>query len=65
VFCYYELPEVKDQLGYRPDAYITAGSQRRLAAYGPQIRAGEAALLAPDAGGPDAGAGPDTGRDRP
>jgi hypothetical protein len=65
VFCYYELPEVKDQLGYRPDAYIAAVSQRRLASYGPQIRAGEAALLAPDADGPDAGARPDAGRDRP
>ena len=45
VFCYYELPEVKDQLGYRPDAYIAKVSERRLASYGPQIRAGEAALL--------------------
>ena len=65
VFCYYELPEVKDQLGYRPDAYIAAVSQRRLAAYGPQIRAGEAALLAPDAGGLDTAARPDTGEERP
>lgn len=64
VFCYYELPEVKDQIGYRPDAYIAAVSQRRLASYGPQIRAGEAAVLAPDAG-PDAGARPDVRRDRP
>jgi hypothetical protein len=64
VFCYYELPEVKDQIGYRPDAYIAAVSQRRLASYGPQIRAGEAAVLAPGAG-PDAGARPDVGRDRP
>ena len=54
VFCYYELPEVKDQIGYQPDAYIAAVSQRRLASYGPQIRAGEAAVLAPGAG-PDAG----------
>jgi hypothetical protein len=45
VFCYYELPEVKDQLGYRPDAYIATVSERRLASYGPQIRAGEAAVL--------------------
>ena len=65
VFCYYELPEVKDQLGYRPDAYIAAVSQRRLASYGPQIRAGEAAVLASDAGGPDPGARPDAGRGRP
>lgn len=65
VFCYYELPEVKDQIGYRPDAYIAAVSQRRLASYGPQIRAGEAALLAPDPGGPDASARPDSQQDRP
>jgi hypothetical protein len=65
VFCYYELPEVKDQLGYRPDAYIAAVSQRRLASYGPQIRAGQAALLAPDPGGLDAGAPLDVPGDRP
>src|SRR5215469_13888349 len=65
VFCYYELPEVKDQLGYRPDVYIAAVSQRRLASYGPQIRAGEAAVLAPDPGGPDARARPDVPEDRP
>jgi hypothetical protein len=52
VMCYYELPEVKDQLGYRPDAYIAAVSRRRLASYAAQIRAGEAAVLAPD---PDPG----------
>jgi len=50
VMCYYELPEVKDQLGYRPDAYIAAASRRRLESYSAQIRAGEAALLAPDPG---------------
>jgi hypothetical protein len=65
VMCYYELPEVKDQLGYRPEAYIAAVSRRRLASYGPQIRAGEAALLAPDPGGPDARAPLDTRQDRP
>jgi hypothetical protein len=63
VMCYYELPEVKDQLGYRPDPYIAAVSRRRLASYGPQIRAGEAALLAPDPG--SAGAPPDAQRDEP
>jgi hypothetical protein len=65
VYCYYELPEVKDQLGYRPDAYIAAVSKRRLASYGPQIRAGEAAVLAPGPGGPDARARPDAGKDLP
>ena len=63
VYCYYELPAVKDQLGYRPDAYIAAVSQRRLASYGPEIRAGDAAVLAPGAA-PAAGARPDAGRDR-
>src|SRR6266702_429207 len=28
--CHYELPEVKVQLGYRPDAYIAAVSRRRV-----------------------------------
>jgi hypothetical protein len=49
VMCYYELPEVKERLGYRPDAYIAAVSRRRLASYGSQIRAGEAATMAPAA----------------
>jgi len=63
VMCYYELPEVKEQLGYRPDAYIAAVSRRRLESYGAQIRAGEAALLAP---GPDDPApGADTPQARP
>ena len=48
VMCYYELPEVKEQLGYRPGPYIAAVSRRRLASYGAEIRAGEAAVLAPD-----------------
>lgn len=48
IMCYYELPEVKEQLGYRPDAYIAEVSRRRLASYGTQIRAGEAAALAAD-----------------
>jgi choline dehydrogenase-like flavoprotein len=39
VMCYYELPGVKDDLGYAPDAYIAAVSQRRLDSYGMQIRA--------------------------
>jgi hypothetical protein len=41
IMCYYELPEVKEQLGYRPDAYIAEVSRRRLASYGVQIQAGE------------------------
>jgi hypothetical protein len=54
VFCYYEQPEVKEQLGYRPDGYIAEVSQRRLSRYGTQIRAGEAASLGPDRDLPDA-----------
>jgi hypothetical protein len=61
VMCYYELPEVKEQLGYRPDAYIAAVSRRRLESYGAQIRAGEAAVLAPGPGDLD----PATPRDTP
>ena len=52
VLCYYELPEVKEQLGYRPGPYIAAASRRRLESYGAQIRAGEAAVLAPGPGNP-------------
>ncbi|HSZ44749.1 MAG TPA: GMC family oxidoreductase [Streptosporangiaceae bacterium] len=39
IMCYYELPTVKDDLGYAPDAYIAAVSRRRLDSYGTQIRA--------------------------
>lgn len=53
VMCYYELPEVKEEIGYRPDPYIAAVSRRRLASYGAEIRAGEAAVLAPDPPRPD------------
>jgi hypothetical protein len=45
VMCYYELPEVKQRLGYLPDAYIAAVSKRRMASYGAEIRAREAAEL--------------------
>jgi hypothetical protein len=45
VMCYYELPEVKQRLGYLPDSYIAAVSKRRLASYGAEIRAREAAEL--------------------
>jgi len=45
--CYYELPEVQREIGYDPAPYIAAVSRRRLESYGPQIRAGEAAVTAP------------------
>jgi hypothetical protein len=58
VMCYFEVPDVKEQLGYRPDSYIAEVSLRRLSSYGPQIRAGEAAALGPDPDSPDQMASP-------
>jgi hypothetical protein len=49
VMCYYELPEVQREIGYHPSPYMAAVSARRLESYGPQIRAGEAAVTAVDA----------------
>jgi hypothetical protein len=46
VMCYYQLPEVMEEIGYRPDEYIAMVSRRRLASYGAAIRAGERAVLA-------------------
>jgi len=43
--CYYDLPEVQREIGYDPAPYIAAVSRRRLETYGPQIRAGEAAVI--------------------
>ena len=48
VMCYYELPEVKSEIGYLPGPYVAAVSRRRLERYGPEIRAAEAAVLAPE-----------------
>src|SRR5580704_11490329 len=59
IFCYYAQPEVKEQLGYRPDGYIAEVSRRRLSRYGAQIRAGEAASLGPDPDGPENPEDPD------
>jgi hypothetical protein len=50
VMCYYELPTVQREIGYNPAPYIAAVSRRRLESYGAQIRAGEAAVTAPDPG---------------
>jgi hypothetical protein len=41
VMCYYELPEVKAEIGYDPDPYIAFVSARRLERYGDEIRAAE------------------------
>jgi hypothetical protein len=46
VMCYYELPTVQREIGYRPAPYIAAVSRRRLESYGPEIQAGEAAVTA-------------------
>jgi len=46
VMCYYELPPVQREIGYRPGPYIAAVSRRRLESYGPEIAAGEAAVTA-------------------
>ena len=54
--CYYELPEVQREIGYDPAPYIAAVSRRRLESYGPDIRAGEAAVTAaPGQGTPEQG----------
>jgi len=67
VMCYYELPEVKEEIGYRPDPYIALVSRRRLASYGAQIRAGEAAVLAGLPAGQELGPAPgaEAAGDRP
>jgi len=60
--CYYDLPEVQREIGYHPGPYIAAVSRRRLESYGPQIRAGEAAVPAR----PDGDASlPASGADQP
>lgn len=43
VMCYYELPEVRQEIGYDPDPYIAAVSKRRLDRYGSEIAAAEQA----------------------
>ncbi len=44
-FNYYELPQVKERLGYTPARYIAEVSERRLRMHGEDVRRGEAALL--------------------
>ena len=48
--CYYELPAVQAAIGYRPGPYVAAVARRRWATYAEDIRRGEAAVFAPDAG---------------
>ncbi len=39
VMCYYELPEVKEEIGYDPDPYIASVTRRRRERYGKEIAA--------------------------
>jgi hypothetical protein len=59
--CYYELPEVQREIGYDPAPYIAAVSRRRLESYGPDIRAGEAAVTAAPGQGTPGHAAPEQG----
>ena len=45
---YYEMPQVKAQLGYTQDAWIAKVKARRLEVYGADIRQHEQALITPD-----------------
>lgn len=47
-FNYYEIPAVKAELGFHPDAYIARVARRRLDSYLGDIRKGDEAVLAPD-----------------
>jgi hypothetical protein len=69
--CYYDLPEVQREIGYDPAPYIATVSRRRLETYGPQIRAGDAAVTeglrepgVPEPGRPEPGP-PEPGRPEP
>lgn len=45
---YYEMPRVKEQLGYTPDAWVTKVKRRRFEVYGDEIQRHEAKLFAPE-----------------
>lgn len=47
-FAWWELPEVKREMGYAPDRWIAEASARRLASWKDEIALGERAPLAPD-----------------
>lgn len=44
----YEMPAIKEQLGYTPEAWIETVKARRLAVFADAIRRREADILAPD-----------------
>lgn len=45
---YYEMPEVQEAMGYRPDSWIESVRKRRLAVYADDIERHERALFAPE-----------------
>ena len=45
---YYEMPQVQDQLDYRPQAWIDTVARRRLEVYQDDIEQHQASLIAPD-----------------
>ncbi len=45
---YYEMPQVKEQLDYTPDAWVSKVKRRRLEVYGDEIRIHEAKLFEPE-----------------
>jgi hypothetical protein len=45
VMCYYELPEVQQEIGYQPGPYIASVTRRRIERYGAQIRADETTTM--------------------
>jgi hypothetical protein len=48
LMAYYEMPPVKAELGYTPEAWIDKVKARRLQVYAADIRAHEASLIEPD-----------------
>jgi len=49
-FNYYEIPAVRAELEYHPDAYIAKVAKRRLESYAEAIRKGEEVVLAAEPG---------------
>jgi hypothetical protein len=45
---YYEQPQVKDRIGYTPEAWIEKVKRKRLALYSDEIRRHEQSLIQPD-----------------
>jgi hypothetical protein len=45
---YYEMPQVKERLGYTPDPWVSRVKRRRLEVYGDEIRRHQATLFQPE-----------------